>query len=233
MPKIIMKLSHMVLDALFPPVCLNCESPVADQKHLLCKNCFAHVRLRDALACSRCSMRLVRARQACGCKEPYLLAAATEYDEPIPALIKHFKYGKLYPLEFFLSALVVAYLKRVELPVEKYIVCPIPLHFFKERRRGFNQSAALAKRITDYFGTQYEQLLTRTKATKPQAKLSIEKRKKNMEGSFACYKRKLVQNKNIILVDDVATTGATLREACRALKAAGAHQIICLVVSKA
>jgi len=219
MKNIIKSLSSYTLDSLFPPVCLNCKAPIPDQDRLLCGNCFAHIHLR-----------IGRPQRE---PEFYILAAATDYEEPMPALIRWFKYGKLYPLEMFLSALLVVYLKKLRVPVRRYRIASIPLHFLRERKRGFNQSAVLAKHIAAYFGARYVDVLSRTDYTKPQAKLKIKKRAKNIAGCFICARPDEVKNKNIIIVDDVTTTGATLREACAVLKKHGARSVIALVISKA
>ncbi len=228
------KIALSIADILFPPICLNCDAAIADQKRLLCENCFAHIECNTSFFCAQCGARRMSIADHCHTQEtPYLLASATAYEDPMPALIRYFKYGKLYPLEFFLSALLCAYLNRLSIPLNRYTFTYIPLHFWKERKRGFNQSRALAQRVADYFHRPYIQLLTRVKATDPQAKLPFEKRKENIKDCFICVAPEKILNKDFIIVDDVSTTGATLREACDVLKQHGAHSIIALVVSRA
>lgn len=112
------------------------------------------------------------------------------------------------------------------------ILIPIPLHKIRQRWRGFNQAAELAKKIGENFNlTVLENQLIRIKRKKPQAKLKKEARFKNIRGCFRWQGENLNQA-NIILVDDIATTGATLNEAAKILKQAGAGEVWGLVVAK-
>lgn len=226
------KLVLSIADIIFPPVCLNCGSFISNQEKLLCENCFAHIQTHTSFFCPHCGARLL-SPHICHEKTPYILAAATKYEAPMPALIKYFKYHKLYPLEYFLSALLVAYLKSLGMRMDTYIVTYIPLHFWKERQRGFNQSRALAERVAKYFNIPCIQLLRRTRQTQSQARLSLQQRKENMHGAFSYISPHDVEHKNVMLIDDVCTTGTTLHEACITLKKHGARKIICLVVAKA
>ena len=114
------------------------------------------------------------------------------------------------------------------------IVSPIPLHPGRERERGFNQSDLLAEIFSKHFGLAKINLLERKINNQPQAKSkNYQERQENMKNCFSLVRGGSVKNKNIILVDDVFTSGATLREAARTLKKAGAGKIIGLVVAKA
>lgn len=223
-----------ICDILFPPVCIHCAKTIPNQKNLLCQNCFDHIQTYSACICPACGGRVPDISKRCHPKEPYLLAAATRYEEPMPSLIRFFKYGKVYTLETFLSALCCAYLRSTSIPVREYTFVPIPLHAWKKRVRGFNQSEVLARHMAEYFGCPCELLLKRVRATRPQAHMPFEKRKKNVRGCFGVVWKNTqsIRGKKIILVDDVATTGSTLHEAAQVLRTHGAKSIICFVVSK-
>jgi predicted amidophosphoribosyltransferase len=114
----------------------------------------------------------------------------------------------------------------------KALIVPIPLHPRRKRWRGFNQAELIARRLADYFGAEISvDELLRIKYTKPQTKLSEEKRRSNIKNCFA-WRAGGLAGRNIILVDDVATTGSTLNEAARVLKENGAGEIWGLVVAK-
>jgi len=112
--------------------------------------------------------------------------------------------------------------------IENYqpIVIPIPLSLARERERGYNHSELLADYAAHYFKLKVEQkILKRVKDTKPQFKLNKEERKRNIEGAFGINKNSNVPN-SIILIDDIATSFATLKEAAKVLKHAGAKRIL-------
>jgi len=107
------------------------------------------------------------------------------------------------------------------------LLVPIPMNSFKERERGFNQATELAKVLTKYYDLELNtKLLKKIKNTGNQADIkNKEDRIKNIEGAFRCENPKLVENKIVILVDDVYTTGATMRDCARALRKDGAREV--------
>ena len=117
------------------------------------------------------------------------------------------------------------------------VVIPVPLHKRRHNWRGFNQAFLLAKPIAGRFKLDvYSNVLLRGENTKPQTKVkSIEERGKNIKGAFFVSKclgiRDLIKNKNVIIVDDVCTTSATLKECAKELKKAGAKNVWGLVVA--
>lgn len=112
---------------------------------------------------------------------------------------------------------------------EKILVLPIPLHPWRLRWRGFNQSAILAKKIAEKFGFEYcDNVLRRQIYTLPQSIISNpQKRLENMEDAFMINSalKKDIASKTVILVDDIVTTGATMNECARVLKKSGAREI--------
>lgn len=117
---------------------------------------------------------------------------------------------------------------------QETVIIPVPLHRRRYAWRGFNQSYLLAKEIGAKFGVAVqEDVLIRSKNTKPQSKTKNEdERRKNISGAFSCSSPEKVKNKNIILVDDICTTSATLNECAKELKRAGAKNVWGLVVAR-
>ncbi len=114
------------------------------------------------------------------------------------------------------------------------IVVFIPLHHSRERKRGFNQAKLLAEIVAKNFNLELKNVLMRVKNTPPQAQAeNREKRRENLFGAFTIIDPDEIKNKNIILIDDVYTSGATMSEAARVLKSRGARKIIALVAAKA
>ena len=114
------------------------------------------------------------------------------------------------------------------------IIVPVPLHKKRYNWRGFNQALLLSEYIAGKFKLPIRKdLLIRKKNTKPQTKIkSMKERRKNIKGAFLCPQSDLVKNKNVIIVDDVCTTLATLDECAIELKKAGAKEIWGLVVAR-
>ena len=117
---------------------------------------------------------------------------------------------------------------------ENPLIIPIPLSAERVKERGWNQSDMLVQGIKKKDSNNYFTLLTdvlqKIKHTLPQTKLSRTQRIKNLKGCFAISHPEKIQNKNIILIDDVTTTGSTLAEATRVLKNAGARKVLAFTV---
>lgn len=114
------------------------------------------------------------------------------------------------------------------------VILPVPLHAARLRERGFNQSVLLARRVGKALGIPVDAfVLRKVKATPAQATLSLGERMGNLKGAFQVEKASSVRGKSVLLVDDVATSGATLNEAARVLKKAGAKSVEAVVAARA
>ncbi len=127
------------------------------------------------------------------------------------------------------------YLKGLQRDFNDYEVVPIPLHKSREWQRGFNQSSVLAAAIAKEFTLPVSNgNLVREKETKTQKdQTDYKAREENVRGAFHALRPEEFKNRNIILVDDVTTSGATLAEAVKSLKSCGAKHIIAAVVARA
>jgi len=108
------------------------------------------------------------------------------------------------------------------------IVVPVPLHWRRRRQRGFNQAEALARTL----GMPWRNALRRTRRTPSQTELPAAQRHRNVREAFALRRRAAVSGRSILLVDDVATTGATLEACAEVLRAAGAREVRALTVAR-
>jgi len=115
--------------------------------------------------------------------------------------------------------------------LESDLVVPVPLHWRRLNWRGFNQAEEIAKAI-DGQPLRLSKMLIRTKNTKQQARLKLEERKENVKGAFKVVNRDKLKGKRILLMDDVFTTGESMKECCRVLKRAGASQVWGLVLAR-
>ena len=111
------------------------------------------------------------------------------------------------------------------------LVVPVPLHTSREKERGFNQVELIFRPWLTAKGLTWENALRRTKATCPQFELTASERRQNLRGVFACVEPMAISGQNILLVDDITTTGTTLGECAQALKFAGAKNVSALVLA--
>ncbi len=251
------KAKNVALDILFPPVCLNCQKPIDDRNKLICRTCLSLIKFNNTLFCPVCRARLPENKKICHFNSQYLLAAAGNYDDPVlQNLIHYFKYKSFKNIAPILGEIALKYLQILNLNLKPFAVTPIPLHPKKERQRGFNQSKLLAEFLAKKLDLEFLDGLKRIKNTEPQVKIKDpEKRTENIKGCFeinphtkrewslsandSSYSRygvgvkNPIRGKNILLIDDVFTSGATISEAVKILKANGSGKIIALVVAKA
>ncbi len=155
------------------------------------------------------------------------------YDDVARQLVHSLKFGDRTDLAPWMAqSMVRAAEGRVD---EASIVVPVPLHRRRLLMRRFNQSAELARHLAKLTGAEYRpDLLIRSRATPQQVGLSAKQRENNVRGAFRLHKgfSAHVKGRNLILVDDVYTTGATIRASAKVLKRAGAARIDCLTFAR-
>lgn len=151
------------------------------------------------------------------------------YEGPLKKLIHLFKYGKVESLSPPLGQLLLRALPR-DLHFDQ--VMAMPMHWRKRWERGFNQADLLAAPVARRLGLKLSANLCRQRYTKSQAGLDEQERQKNLKGSFSVRRPDQVKAKHILLIDDVFTTGATLRAAARALKEAGTAHVSVLTLAR-
>lgn len=235
------KIKKILLDLFLPKQCLGCKRPDT----YLCQACFNSISLYPNNTCFFCGKITWQGKICIECqKQNYLdrVISATEYKNPlVQELIRNFKYHYVKELAKPLSKLLIKSLEStsttstISTNSTSSTIIPIPLYGTRMRKRGFNQAELLAKEINDYFNLPLEiNILKRKIPTEPQANIknNDEKRKANIKGVFEINPEYQVDGKIIVLIDDVATTGATLIEAAKILKKSGAKQIWALVVAK-
>ncbi|MBV9670287.1 MAG: ComF family protein [Acidobacteriales bacterium] len=152
------------------------------------------------------------------------------YEGPLQKLIHLFKYGKVETLAAPLSRLLWSALPAGGAKAD--LVIAMPMHWRKKWDRGFNQAELLAKPIAARLGVRLNQSLRRKRHTRAQAGLSERQRQQNLQDAFAVKRRHEIAGKRILLIDDVFTTGASLRAAARTLKLAGAARVEALTLAR-
>ena len=151
------------------------------------------------------------------------------YEGTLRKLVHLFKYSGMRPLSRTFGPLLAQ-----ALPREANFDCivPMPLHWWKQWQRGFNQSDLLAREIGRKWGVPVRDLVRRRKNTVPQAGLTNAKRRLNMQGAFRVTRGRSLAGMRVLLVDDVVTTGATASACARVLKRAGAAHVALLALAR-
>lgn len=223
-----------ILDLIFPHICVNCRRSV-ERGEVLCARCFATIELNRTLFCGRCQARLPDGQRICHFSFPYLLGAAGNYhNEALRRLIYTLKFEYLELSAAPLGGFAVSYLERLHLPLEDFVVIPVPLARERLRERGFNQAERIAEVVSSRLRLPfYNAILERRKNTAPQTTMADhEARLKNVAGCFTVADPNLIRRKNVILIDDVTTSGATFLEATQTMKQSGARRVVALAVAK-
>jgi len=221
-------LGHRVASLVLPLKCLGC----GQESDWLCRECAGSLRPPREDSCLLCRRYSPEGRGICpSCSRKTALRGIVSplaIKEPhLRELIHHIKYaGRIDAIRFCAVWLGRWSLERLP---KSFTLVPVPLSRARQIQRGFNQAELYAKAISGA-QTPLKRYLVRTRETAPQVSLSRQDRSANVKNCFSS-REKIPSEEVIVLVDDVVTTGSTLREAARALRAAGAKQIWALTIA--
>ena len=223
--KAIKRLYGRALDLLYPPraVCAGCGELSGCRTDYLCESC------RAALEASRLGVLLHPFHTCLNGR-----AHAYAYTGPAGRIVRALKYGGVRALAPLMARDMAAVLRPKDGPKPPRFDCvvSVPMHRYRRYLRGMNQAELLARGVAAELGLPWADALTRVRATKQQARLSGEDRRKNLSGAFQADAQQ-VRAKSVLLVDDVYTTGATAEECAQALLAAGATRVFLLTFAAA
>jgi ComF family protein len=228
-------MAFVPLDLIFPPRCIHCRAYLGHGMSL-CADCRKYIVPHRTFFCGKCRARRYSAGGVCHRGFPFLLAAGGEYEDPIlKGLIRSLKFHFVRDAAEPLGALLAAYAKRLKIFASYDMALPVPLSDRRLRERGFNQSELISRAFSRRSGIPLDvKTLKRVRHAPPQSGLhGDEKRHANIAGSFKIVSPVAIAGRNIILLDDVITSGATMLHAAMALRAAGAKNILALAVAKA
>ena len=236
-----------LLNFVFPLDCKICEKPIRESKgYSICEDCFKTIELIERPYCVKCGKPLIptdafkqnREVLCLDCKiKKYSFEFSRSmgvYDKVLKKCIHLFKYYGEKKLAKPLGKLMVdCLLKNNEFENKFDLIIPVPLHKNDLKKRGFNQSVLLGKVVGNYFSIPVgESTLVKKKLTPFQINLSKKERGKNILGAFSVEKPEEIKGKNILILDDVFTTGATVEECAKELMKARAKNIFVLTLAR-
>ena len=225
------KIVRSVIDWVFPPACAGCGK----EGEVFCPECLASIIPIKQPTCRYCSASLTKAGICVRCLEadhPYTeMVSYAVYAGNLRSGIHALKYQNNFWLGDVFGSLLIQPLIDKNWPID--VVMPIPLSEDRLHERGYNQAALLSNPIAKHFSWKHDQRsLVRIRENHSQVALTREQRFENVRSAFLAEPPK--QSKlNVLLVDDVFTTGATLSEASKALKAVGFNNIYAITLAKA
>lgn len=231
---------NLIFDkVIFPKKCVGCK----EFGGYFCEGCIRKIYQTD-LVCPECERPSIGGVTHPLCKKRYGLDGLWSlgiYQDPLKTAIQKLKYRFVSELSDTLISLVINYWSKFSSQLldkikqnrgEGWVVVPVPLHPKRENWRGFNQSALLGKDLAEKLGLEYGDYLKRVKETKPQAQLVSFYRKQNIRGAFVLGSDFTLHGLNVILIDDVWTTGSTLKECAKVLKRSGALSVWALTLAR-
>ncbi|HVR98248.1 MAG TPA: phosphoribosyltransferase family protein [Thermoanaerobaculia bacterium] len=230
-----------LLHLLLPACCSGCGVPLPAASELgLCGGCRSALRpVSRREVCAACALPLAAAElpqgwrcARCRQRPPAFdrLLALWLYEAPLDSVIQGLKFRRLDYLGAHLARSLAAELAGELAGFD--VVAPVPLHWRRCFARGYNQAACIGRPLAGLLALPFARLLARRRATPPQTSLHRDDRLENLRRAFHVRRPRRVRGLRVLLVDDVATTGATLDAAAAALKKAGAAAVTALVAAR-
>lgn len=230
-------LSFLIKEILFPKFCYGCRK----YNTYICSNCLGKIILENHNSCPYCKKLNYLGLTCEGCRREYGVNGAMSffrYDKLGKTLIKKIKYKLVSEIfvDLFrnLPKSICVDLEKIKKIIPHAIIVSVPLHKNRLNKRGFNQAEIFGRYLSKIMDIPINSnLVFRTKDTHPQAQIIEQsKRKMNVKNAFSINNNFVFKNKNFIIVDDVWTTGATIKEIVRLLKKYKAGKIYSIVLAR-
>lgn len=206
MLKSIYKLATFILS---PPFCEGCHKALAD-RFIFCSNCYLDIKPISTIDLQVTPTKLVK------------IFAISNYEYPLKKLVLAKRISNRLAAEYLAN--LIWQLTAVKYVDFDYIV-PIPIHWMRRIKRGYNQTEVMASELSKISGKPILNILCRKKFTKFQSDLNVQERDENIKNCFSIKNSSNLLGKKVLIVDDLMTSGATLKYACKELFKAGAKSI--------
>lgn len=212
---------NSLLDFAFPPLCFGCGE-YFDEGGPVCRRCLGAVRALPHQFCLGCRVPL-EPTPVCGCRPRIPLLVWGEYTAPLADMVIQFKFRGMRRLAgLFADHLITLHRERLE-SLGDHALLPVPLHPDRQAERGYNQAERIATALVALLPgfRVIDDVAERPRKRRPQSRLPHQRRADNIEGVFSVRSPDDGETSGLVVVDDVVTTGSTLREFCRTLDRAG------------
>jgi ComF family protein len=221
------------LDFVYPPVCGLCGHPADSDDRLVCRSCWGLLTTIEVPFCLNCHEFIMTGAVCHNCNEYALTVfSLSVYDDTCRAIIHDLKFGCLKPLAAAIGSQLAVLIDNKRQSLKLDMIVPVPLHSSRLYHRGFNQAEEIGREIGRCLDIPIRpDVLYLTRKTRQQSRLSAKQREINVRGAYAVAEPEAIQGKSILLVDDITTTGATLKETVGVLKRAGARRVTAAVAA--
>ena len=234
------KILNYFISFFFPKICSCCKQNLhANYTGNICIKCLNGLPKNDGLKCSTCDVQIQSQKHCYDCSHNKnyfdLIKAPYKYEKSVKILIHNFKYSNRFFLAKDFSNAMADVIFKNSLDKQTDIITPVPLFITRKILRGYNQAALIAKEISKKTNIQYsDKILTRKVYTKAQFLLNRKARQENLQQSFYINKKYIdkIKNKNILLVDDIVTTCATVNSCAKILKQEGAKKVFVISIAR-
>lgn len=235
---------NAILDTIFPITCIGCGSfSPKNRRVYLCKKCLSDIPVKKDFECIGCKIRSPLGRTCIECRDQWSLDnlfIVSDYNNKLlEKTIKTLKYRFIRDTAQNFFPLLKKYIyqlaqKEMNLVSMDPLILPIPLHPIRLNWRGFNQAELIAEIIAEITNLKINnKLLIKKSISKPQAEIeNKQERISNLRDKFKISSIREIENRTVILVDDICTTGATLNEVAKILKENGAKNVLGFVIAR-
>jgi len=231
-----MNVLKSLLDLFFPPQCFSCNKRI-DKELVLCEKCADELSYIKENSCIFCNRETKEGLICEECKQEYPfdeVVSAYTFNLPLQRMIHHFKYNEFKRIGTFLGNSLADRISKYPFYSSIDYILPVPLHKTKKRFRGFNQSEIIARALSVKLNIPIlKNVVKRKKFTQTQTKLKKHEREKNVANAFQVKKFGTIKNKSLLLVDDVLTTGSTMKSIALLLKENLAKHIYVCTLARA
>ncbi len=211
-----------MLEFAFPPLCLGCDELVPGNT-AVCSNCLRRIDYYSQPLCLKCLELLDQQGNCLSCgKGACPLFVLAQYESPVREIIHKLKFSAITTPAEVLARQWCERFGEALLRCQPQVIAPVPLTANREYWRGYNQAELIAEQIAEQLDlTLHGRLLARTSGRRPQSRLKLAERAANVAGVYALADEPREDNLRVVLVDDVVTSGSTIREVARTCEGGG------------
>ncbi len=216
-------------DFFLPRFCPSCNTKLLADEIVVCPDCLERIKLAED---ERIKSEFARKFSSNGIISDFVSLYVFEKDKELQDIIHSLKYSNKFLTGKFLGSVLSAHLNKKISEWKINFIIPVPLHHLKKAERGYNQSVYIAKGLGKGLNIPVaEGFIKRKKFTESQTTMNLKERQENIEGAFRAKRNLNLKEKNILLVDDVITTGSTIGECGKVLLNVGANKIYAVSVA--